>query len=235
MVNNDLILYSYSLWNNPTDFLPLLVMHVCVCLLFPSLCLRMWSFGNYKRRSSRSATMDRFPAIFLSSLSLMTASTASHGFGLNLVRATWSQVSFPFTIVSARDVLSPHDSHPLPLFNFLFSNHTSLTFTVIILGFLHFLCVPSLLDDFFRGQFFCWFSSPFCFSTGSFCYCVSSLTFQMRPWISPLMYMSARTLWPSWTQGKIKLKIFSSSTWIEAKITSWPSVEITSQVVLVHP
>lgn len=145
MVNNDLILYSYSLWNNPTDFLPLLVMHVCVCLLFPSLCLRMWSFGNYKRRSSRSATMDRFPAIFLSSLSLMTASTASHGFGLNLVRATWSQVSFPFTIVSARDVLSPHDSHPLPLFNFLFSNHTSLTFTVIILGFLHFLCVPSLL------------------------------------------------------------------------------------------
>lgn len=114
MVNNDLILYSYSLWNNPTDFLPLLVMHVCVCLLFPSLCLRMWSFGNYKRRSSRSATMDRFPAIFLSSLSLMTASTASHGFGLNLVRATWSQVSLPFTIVSAHDVPSPRDSHPLP-------------------------------------------------------------------------------------------------------------------------
>lgn len=89
--------------------------------------------------------MDRFPAIFLSSLSLMTASTASHGFGLNLVRATWSQVSFPFTIVSARDVPSPHDCHPLPLINFLFSNHTSLTSTVVVLGLLPLSCVPSLL------------------------------------------------------------------------------------------
>lgn len=75
-------------------------MHACVCL-FPSLCLRMWSFGSCKRRSSRSATMDRFPAIFLSSLNLMTANTASHGFELNLLRATWSQVSFPFTTASA--------------------------------------------------------------------------------------------------------------------------------------
>lgn len=55
--------------------------------------------------------MDRFPVIFLSSESLMTANTASHGFGLNLIRATWSQVSFSFTIVSACDVPSPHDSH----------------------------------------------------------------------------------------------------------------------------
>lgn len=31
LVNNYLILYSYFLWNNPTDLLPLLVMHVCVC------------------------------------------------------------------------------------------------------------------------------------------------------------------------------------------------------------
>lgn len=111
LANNYLILFSYFLWNNPTDFLLLLVMHVCVCLLFPSLCLRMWSFGNYKKRSSISATMDRFPAIFLSSLNLMTANTASHGFGLNLLRATWSQVSFPFTITSVCDVPSPHDSH----------------------------------------------------------------------------------------------------------------------------
>lgn len=86
-------------------------MRVCVCLLFPSLCLKMWSFGNYKKRSSRSATMDRFPAIFLSSLNLMTANTASHGFGLNLLKATWSQVSFPFTIISVCNVPSPHDFH----------------------------------------------------------------------------------------------------------------------------
>lgn len=152
LVNNYLILYSYFLWNNPTDLLPLLVMHVCVCLLFPSLCLRMWSFGNCKRRSSRSATMDRFPAIFLSSLNLMTASTASHGFGLNLLRATWSQVSFSFTVVSAARTTS---SYLLPLFNFLFSNHMSLTFTVIDWACLFCLSnLPFVSWWFFRGHFF---------------------------------------------------------------------------------
>lgn len=236
LANNYLILYSYFLWNNPTDLLPLLVIHVCVCLLFPSLCLRMWSFGNYKKRSSRSATMDRFLAIFLSSLNLMTASTASHGFGLNLLRATWSQVSFPFTIISVCDVPSPHDSH-IPCLCLTSCFLTIRLLPSLLLYWRYVFCVSNLsfVTWWYFREHFCWFLSPFWFSTGTFCCHVSSLTFQMRQWTFLLMCMSAKTLWPSWTQGKIKLKIFLSFTWIEAKITSWPLVEITSQVVLVHP
>lgn len=159
LVNNCFILYSYFLWNNPSDLLPLLVMHVCVCLLFPSLCLRMWSFDNYKRRSSRSATMDRFPAIFLSSLNLMTANTASHGFGLNLLRATWSQVSFPFTIVSASDAPSPHDSHiPSLCLTSCFLTTCLLPSLSLYWGYL--FCVSNLSFVtwwYFRRHFFCWF------------------------------------------------------------------------------
>lgn len=179
--------------------------------------------------------MDRFPAIFLSSLNLMTASTANHGFGLNLLRATWSQVSFPFTVVSVCHVPSPQESHLLGL--------TSCFLTICLLPSLshwwHLFCVSNLplccLVIFLEDTSSVSSHTFLLFHWKFLCFHLSPLILQMRQWTFLLMYMSAKTLWPSWTQGKIRLKIFLSFTWIEAKITSWPSVEITSQVVLVHP
>lgn len=153
-------------------------MHGCVCLLFPSLCLRMWSFGSCKRRSSRSATMDRFPAIFLSSLNLMTANTASHGFELNLLRATWSQVSFPFTLASACRHLGLTSSSLTAWLSLccLYISDSS-------------LCPISPLWLFGFG-----FWSQSIFHWEALCYNAPSLSFQMRQWTFPLMYTSAKTL-----------------------------------------
>lgn len=126
--------------------------------------------------------MDRFPVIFLSSESLMTANTASHGFGLNLIRATWSQVSFSFTIVSAYDVPSPQDSHIPSLCLTSCSLTTCLLPSPSVYWNTSFMCPVSALsfDDFFRGYSFRYIPSPLYFPIGSFFYHVSSLMFQMR-------------------------------------------------------
>lgn len=116
----------------------LLVMHVCVCLLFPSLCLRMWSFSNHggvKEVPDQQQWTGSPPFSFIPKLNdsqhckpWLRAELPCEGY--------FEPSEFPlYHCLCSRDALSPRDSHPLPLFNFLFSNHTPLTFTVIILGF----------------------------------------------------------------------------------------------------
>lgn len=135
-------------------------MHVCVCLYSP-VCVWECRSLTTTKEGSRSTTMDRFPAIFFSS-KLNDSQYCKPWLRAEPCEALLEPVSFHFTILL--EMHCPRDSIPSLCFNCLFSNHTSLTFTVIILEVPPF-CVSHLsfiLDDFFRGQFFCWFSSlPF--------------------------------------------------------------------------